>query len=207
MAATVSSSPFRVPTGPATASIEVKKSRFLAEAFPVSSQEEARAILKAQKGKYPDARHVVHAFAVGETGGILGCSDDGEPSGTAGRPVLEVLKGSRLTNSLVTVTRWFGGTLLGTGGLVKAYTEAAKAVLAATESVELVQMKTFTVPLSYELYERVKRLLETLGAELTGERFETTVVLEGRIRAELADTLSAAVTELTSGRCAVLFGD
>ena len=77
-----------VPSRPASFSLEVKKSRFLAEVFPVSSQEEARALIKSQKERYADARHVVHAFAVGESGGILGCSDDGEPSGTAGRPVI-----------------------------------------------------------------------------------------------------------------------
>lgn len=196
-----------VPAGPAEAEIEIKRSRFLAELVPVSSQEEARAFLKSQKEKYADAAHVVHAFAVGKTGGTLGCSDDGEPSGTAGRPVLEVLKGSALTNVMLTVTRWFGGTLLGTGGLVKAYTESAKAVLEATEAVELVETRLFTVELGYELYERAKRLLEGLGAEVLDERFGTGIDLEGLIRLDLAERLSADITELSAGKCAVIFQD
>ena len=113
----------------ASAELEIKKSRFLAEAFPVSSQSEARNLLKAQKERYDDATHVVHGLVLGNAAEILGMSDDGEPAGTAGRPVLDVVKGRGCTNILVTVTRWFGGTLLGTGGLVKAYGDSAKAVL------------------------------------------------------------------------------
>ncbi len=105
--------------------IFIKNSRFLAEAFPVNSQQEARDCLKEQKLKYKEATHVVHAFVVGEQGEVLGCSDDGEPSGTAGKPALAVLKGAGITNLIITITRWFGGTLLGTGGLVKAYGDSA----------------------------------------------------------------------------------
>ncbi len=195
----------RIPAGPASAEIEAKRSRFLAETFPVSTQEEARALLKAQKEKYADANHVVHAFAVGKTAGTLGCSDDGEPSGTAGRPVLEVLKGSGLTDVMVTVTRWFGGTLLGTGGLVKAYTEAAKAVLAATESEELVERRTFSVEVGYELYERAKRAMLALGAEIGEERFGTGVTVGGRIRSDDADALEREITELSAGRHGVVW--
>ena len=107
----------------------IKGSRFISEIFPVTTQNEARELLKAQKTKYFDATHVVHAFIIGDTAGIMGMSDDGEPSGTAGRPVLDVLKGSGITNIMLTVTRYFGGTLLGTGGLMVAYREAAKAAL------------------------------------------------------------------------------
>ena len=98
----------------ASAELEIKKSRFLAEVFPVLSQAEARSLLKQQKEKYEDATHVVHGFVLGPAAEILGMSDDGEPAGTAGRPVLDVLKGRNCTNILLTVTRWFGGTLLGT---------------------------------------------------------------------------------------------
>ena len=113
----------------------VKGSRFLSELFPCESQAMAKDIIKAQKAKYPDATHVVHAFVLGLSSEILGMSDDGEPSGTAGRPALDVLKGYGCTNVLLTITRWFGGTLLGTGGLVKAYGDGAKQVLhAATDA-------------------------------------------------------------------------
>ena len=96
----------------------IKHSRFIAEVFPVENQAAARELLKEQKQKYFDSTHVVHAFVIGKNAEILGMSDDGEPSGTAGRPVLDVLKGSGCTNIILTVTRYFGGTLLGTGGLV-----------------------------------------------------------------------------------------
>lgn len=94
--------------------------------FPVETQAQAREKLHEVKQKYFDATHVVHAFSVGLKSETFGMSDDGEPSGTAGRPVLDVLKGSGITNILLTVTRYFGGTLLGTGGLVHAYSESAK---------------------------------------------------------------------------------
>jgi uncharacterized YigZ family protein len=192
---------------PGAAEIRAKNSRFLAEAFPVAAQEDARAILKAQKERYPDASHVVHAFVIGPTGGILGCSDDGEPSGTAGRPALEVLKGSGITNVIVTVTRWFGGTLLGTGGLVSAYGDAVKAVLAAAKAEELVPMRGFSLEVPYELHERARRLLAELGAEVTREEFAVAVSLAGRVRAADAETLAARVTELSSGRVSVALSE
>ena len=111
------------------AELMIKGSRFLAELTPVESHAEARETLKAFKQKYADATHVCHAFVAGLGREIMGMSDDGEPSGTAGRPMLDVVKGRNVTNLLLTVTRWFGGTLLGTGGLVKAYGDSAKLVL------------------------------------------------------------------------------
>ena len=115
----------------------IKGSRFLSELFPCESQTQARDLVKAQKTKYPDATHVVHAFVIGPAAEILGMSDDGEPSGTAGRPSLDVLKGFGCTNTLVTITRWFGGTLLGTGGLVKAYSGGVKQVIQKADSLSL----------------------------------------------------------------------
>jgi uncharacterized YigZ family protein len=190
----------RIIVSGASAELDVKNSRFLAEAFPVQAQDEARALLKAQKAKYPDANHVVHAFVIGPTGGILGCSDDGEPSGTAGRPALDVLKGSDLTNILVTVTRWFGGTLLGTGGLVKAYSEATKAVLAAVASRPLVAMRSFTLDVPYELYELAKREMAARAVEVTREEFGTDVSIAGKIEASAAESFCLRITDLSSGR-------
>ena len=101
-----------------------KKSRFIATLAPVSTEEEALAFIETVRKKYYDARHNCFAFILGENGSMERCSDDGEPSGTAGRPMLEVLRGAGLTNVAAVVTRYFGGTLLGTGGLVRAYTQA-----------------------------------------------------------------------------------
>ena len=123
--------------------IVIKHSRFIAEVFPVQTQTQARELLKEQKQKYFDSTHVVHAFVIGKNCEVLGMSDDGEPSGTAGRPVLDVLKGSGCTNIMLTVTRYFGGTLLGTGGLVKAYSDSAKAVLEITKFEPLIEKTEF----------------------------------------------------------------
>ena len=103
-----------------------KKSRFIATIEPVSTEEEAAAFIELTKKKYWDARHNCTAMIIGRHGEITRCSDDGEPSGTAGRPMLEVLTGEGLHNIVVVVTRYFGGTLLGTGGLVRAYSQAVK---------------------------------------------------------------------------------
>ena len=140
----------------ASARLSVKNSEFLAEIFPVSTQNEARSLLKSVKQKQYDASHVVHAFVLGSSGGILGSSDDGEPSGTAGKPALTVLKNSGLTNVLLTVTRRFGGTLLGTGGLVKAYTDSAKTVLAEAKTEEFIPKPAFTALCSYPKYGQIK---------------------------------------------------
>lgn len=112
-----------------------KKSRFIAQVFPVETEEEAAGIIEETKKKYWDARHNCYAFVLGAGGEISRCSDDGEPSGTAGRPILEVITGRGLRNVLVIVTRYFGGTLLGTGGLVRAYSAATQAGIDASQVI------------------------------------------------------------------------
>lgn len=168
--------------------IVVKNSRFIAQAFPCQSQDEARKILKAQKEKYFDARHVVHAFVLGESSGIFGASDDGEPSGTAGRPALDVLKGSDFTNILVTITRYFGGTLLGTGGLVKAYGGAVKSVLEEAEKIgaaeEFVRRKNFSFECPYSSHKNLKRVLQDFSICDLREEFSDAVRVSGKIAEE-----------------------
>ena len=109
-----------------------KKSRFIATVIPAESEEEALAFIEAMKKKYWNATHNCSAYVIGEKGQLKRCSDDGEPSGTAGRPMLEVLEGEGIRNVAVVVTRYFGGTLLGTGGLVRAYSASVKAGLASS---------------------------------------------------------------------------
>lgn len=165
----------------ASASLSVKNSDFLAEIFPITAQTEARNLLKRVKQKRYDASHVVHAFVLGSSGGILGSSDDGEPSGTAGKPVLTVLKNSGLTNVLLTVTRWFGGILLGTGGLVRAYTDSAKAVLAAAKTEEFIPKIAFTVFCSYPKYGQIKNRFAEFSAEVKRVDFKEEVKIEGQL--------------------------
>src|SRR5690554_2814069 len=114
----------RIPISPASAEIEIKRSRFIAIVEPVTDTETMKTLISATRAQHPQANHVVHAAIMGEQGSQFSYSDDHEPKNTAGRPVLEILKGSDITNILLMVVRYFGGTLLGTGGLVKAYGNA-----------------------------------------------------------------------------------
>lgn len=180
----------------------VRKSRFLAEATPIDSPEAARELWRERKRAYTDCNHVVFAFICGPQGGVMGCSDDGEPSGTAGRPALEVLKGSGITNVLLTVTRWFGGIKLGTGGLVRAYTESAQLALADPPVVELVPLTRFTLSLSYLHYEGIRRRFPEFAAEITGEEFAADVTLSGVIPSANYDAFSVMVRDFTAGASA-----
>ena len=177
-----------------------KNSRFLGEAFPVESAEDAKAKWQYRKQNYDNGGHIVYAFAVGPQQNILGCSDDGEPSGTAGRPVLAVLKGSGITNFMITVARWFGGTKLGTGGLVHAYTEAAQAALEEVETVELVEMSRVGFIVSYPLYESVKRKLAEFGFAVLSEEFGSSISIIGELPAVNAEALKKTLVELSNGR-------
>ena len=181
------------------AELIVRKSRFLAEATPVASPEAARDLQRERKHVYAGCNHVVFAFICGPRGGVMGCSDDGEPSGTAGRPVMEVLKGSGITNVLPTVTRWFGGTLLGTGGLVRAYTESAQLALADAPTAELVPLTHFTLALTYLQYETVRRRLAEFAVAVTGEEFSAGVTLSGELPSTNFAAFSATVRDLTNG--------
>ena len=195
MKALVSASPF---------TLIVKNSRFIAELLTADSAEVARTLLTTQREKYPDASHVVHALAVGPTAGVLGCSDDGEPAGTAGRPVLEVLKGSGITDVLLTVTRWFGGTKLGTGGLVKAYGDAAKGVLATAVTREIVDMAQFAFTLPYPILEAGKRLLRDNAFVIQTETYTADGdAIQGELPAIQGDTLMRLLADLSRGQIVV----
>ncbi len=183
-----------------TVEIVVKKSRFIAIARTCTSPAQVKSLVDETRSKYEGATHVVHAAVMGNQ---FSFSDDHEPKNTAGRPVFEVVKGSGITNIIVLVVRYFGGTLLGTGGLVKAYGDSAKAVLDGIETEELVQKTRFSMEIGYELYESMKRLLASLDAVVDKEDFGTTVVLGGSVPADVLDKLRACVADMTNGRCKV----
>ena len=185
-----------------SAELVVRKSRFLSEATPVASPEEARAIWRERKSTYTNGGHIVFAFICGPQGGLMGCSDDGEPSGTAGRPVLEVLKGSGITNVLLTVARWYGGIKLGTGGLVRAYTESAQLALAEAPTTELVPLTRFRLALPYLHYENVRRRLPEFAAEITSEEFAAEVTLTGVMPSANFAAFSGMIRDLTGGAAA-----
>ena len=182
----------------------IKGSRFLSELFPCNSQAQARELVKTQKTKYADATHVVHAFIIGPSGEVMGMSDDGEPSGTAGRPSLDVLKGRKCTNTLLTITRWFGGTLLGTGGLVKAYGNGAKQVLSAADQAglfeELVEKSSFSFSCPYELYKTLKKIMESFHISDLQEEFETEIMISGNIHTSEKKVFAERILDNSNGK-------
>ncbi|MCR4631146.1 MAG: YigZ family protein [Treponema sp.] len=185
----------------------IKGSRFLSELFPCNSQAQARELVKTQKTKYADATHVVHAFIIGPSGEVMGMSDDGEPSGTAGRPALDVLRGRKCTNTLLTITRWFGGTLLGTGGLVKAYGNGTKGVLATADQAglfeELVAKKSFTFTSDYSLYKLIKNNMELFHISNLTEDFGTEITIKGEIYEDEFQIFSGKLKDLSNGKISI----
>lgn len=190
----------RVPKAYARGEETVRGSRFLSEVFLISSQSEVRERIKSQKRKYADSTHVCHAFICGRNAEIMGMSDDGEPSGTAGRPMLDVLKGSGSTNILVTVTRWFGGTLLGTGGLVHAYGNAVRNVLSQCEFEELVEKSDFSISCDYQQYRVIRKILDDFSISGMSEDFGEMILVRGKIPEADIGRLREIVFDSTKGK-------
>jgi len=189
-----------VPGHEAASEIQIKKSRFIGLVYPVETDREVKSLLKKLRGEHPGSNHIVWSYILGDSGTLYGLSDDGEPHGTAGRPVLEVLKGSGLTYIALFVIRYFGGIKLGTGGLVSAYTEAAQEVLALVEQKEKVDYAGFTLTCSYSLYEKTKELLQNREIVDLEEKFTDEVELRGRIPKVHIPCCSDEIRELSNGR-------
>lgn len=180
-----------------------KKSRFIATVEPVKSEEEAAAFIDKMKKKYWDASHNCSAFVVGGANAVTRCSDDGEPSGTAGRPMLEVLLGEGLINVAVVVTRYFGGTLLGTGGLVRAYSQAVKTGLAGCRLGVLRAGVRVAVETDYNGVGRILHLLGCRGIEPESSAYTERVRFVLLFPAEWKEALVKELTEATAGRAVV----
>lgn len=154
-----------------------KKSRFIATIQPVTTEEEAAAFIEATKKKYWDARHNCTAMVIGRNSELTRCSDDGEPSGTAGRPMLEVLTGEELHDVAVVVTRYFGGTLLGTGGLVRAYSQAVKEGLKNCEIGTLRDGRKLKISMPYTELGRVQNLCKNAGQSIDDIVYQENVIV------------------------------
>lgn len=191
------------PDGECERQTVVRRSRFIARACGASSVEEAKLTVAAQREGHPGCDHVAYAYLLGPRGEIFGMSDDHEPKGTAGRPILDVLKGSGITNILVTVVRYFGGTKLGTGGLVHAYSQAAQSALAELRTKELAVQVAFSLTVGYDRYEAVRRIVVEIGGRVEREGFAERVAIEGTVPADAAERLAFQVSELTSGASSV----
>lgn len=195
--------PYKIICEPGYGEYEEKKSRFLASAAPVTSEEEAAAFIGAVRKKYYDARHHCYAFVIGRNREITRCSDDGEPAGTAGKPILETLLGTEAVNGIVVVTRYFGGTLLGTGGLVRAYTRASRDALANAKTAFMRYGTEMTVGIGYADVGTVQHLLETLKTTISASRYTDKVEFDIRIPTEQEKKIRDAITEATAGRAGI----
>ncbi|MCR5657226.1 MAG: YigZ family protein [Butyrivibrio sp.] len=191
---------YRVVLKEGTGEIVEKKSRFIANVFSVDSVQAAEEKIAEIQKKYWDARHNCYAFVIGSDFGTTRCSDNGEPSGTAGKPILEVIKGQGITNILVIVTRYFGGTLLGTGGLVRAYTQSAQAGIEASEIGEMVYGKKLRLDADYNLVGNVQYYLRNEGIELENEVYTDRVSYDITVKMEDADRIVKGLTEKTDGK-------
>lgn len=183
-----------------------KKSRFLAIAAPTESEEEAAGFIESVRKKYWDARHHCYAYIIGEKAQLKRISDDGEPAGTAGKPILELLEGNSLTNTIIVVTRYFGGTLLGTGGLARAYSSAARAALVASEIITRIPGQSLHIAADYTALGKIQYLLASHGIKTLDTIYTDSVELEILSPQEEVQTLIAALTEATNAKVRIQKG-
>ena len=177
----------------------INKSRFIGYGCPCETEEEALAFLARIRQKHKDATHNCYAYIIGLNSGIMRYSDDGEPGGTAGMPIIEVMKARGVVNCAVVVTRYFGGILLGTGGLVRAYTAAASGALQSAELVSMRLVVDCKVRVSYAQFEQAQRIIAAAETRLDEPIFDDAVTLCWRMPAGREEALRTALNELTRG--------
>lgn len=181
-----------------------KKSRFIGYTASVQTEDEAAAFIEGIRKKHYDARHCCYAYSIGlDNQPLLRFSDDGEPQGTAGKPILEVVQGSGVRNICIAVVRYFGGTLLGTGGLVRAYTDAAKAGLEASVIRQRRRLVEAELSAEYPDLGRLQYLIGNADAEVTDTVYTERVLVKVRVYAPVYDRFVKTVTEATAGRVCV----
>ena len=188
---------YYIPTQAGEAELVEKRSRFIGHVWRVESEEEARARIEEMKKRYYDARHNCWCYLLRE--GPVRYSDDGEPQGTAGQPMLNVFQREEVTNVCCVVTRYFGGVLLGAGGLVRAYTQSAKDALDAAGISVVRRWVEVTVPCPYSFFERVRLEVEALGGVLGETEYAADVTVHALLPEGAVEAFSARVTELTAG--------
>lgn len=191
---------YYIPTGPSEAELVEKRSRFIGQIRPVETEEEARAFLESVKRKHHDARHNCWCYRLRE-GGVERYSDDGEPQGTAGQPMLGVFQKEGVTNVCCVVTRYFGGVLLGAGGLVRAYTQAAKLALDEAGISVVRRWVEVEVACPYNLFERVKNEAAAQDGVLGEVAYTDRVAVRLLLPEERVAAFSARMVELSAGAC------
>jgi len=192
---------YLIPADEAHVELQIKNSRFISRAVYTPTVEAARAFIERVKKESGGFSHAVYAFAVGHGATVThGMSDAGEPSGTAGRPALAVVMGSGLGDVTVVIVRYFGGTKLGTGGLVKAYTESAQLVLAELPTEMKVERKQVQVVIPYSFYEQFKRLVNIHNGQIDKEEFAVKITLQLTFTVTNIADFTAALSEATAGQ-------
>jgi len=181
---------------------EDRKSIFIGEALPVSAEADAIAFIEKVKKTYPDARHHVYAYVLRENS-TMRFSDDHEPQGTAGMPVLDVIRKNGCTDTVIVVTRYFGGTLLGTGGLVRAYTSAALGALTNAKIIRYDIYATVEITVGYSDFQKLTPLFDRYGFRTDDTLYEDNVRITGSLLKPTLDSFVTAITEATSGRAAL----
>ena len=181
---------------------EDRKSIFIGEAMPVETEQEALSFIESVKKHYPDARHHVYAYVLRENS-IMRFTDDREPQGTAGMPVLDIIRKNGLTDTVVVVTRYFGGTLLGTGGLVRAYSAAAIGAIEAAEIITYDIYVTLNIETTYSDYQKFSPIFAEAGYRSEDIRYTDKVILTGSVRKVNLDSLVDKIVQTTSGRAKI----
>lgn len=189
---------YYIPTASAEAELVEKRSRFIGQVKPVETEEEARAFVEQVKKKHYDARHNCWCYRLRD-GGVERYSDDGEPQGTAGQPMLNVFQREEVTNVVCVVTRYFGGVLLGAGGLVRAYTQSAKDALDAAGISVVRRWVEAAVPCPYSFFDRVRLEVEAHGGVLGETEYAADVTVHALLPEGQVEAFSARMTELTAG--------
>lgn len=193
--------PYLIPANKHRIQTEVARSRFIATVAHAPTVEDAKGFLAQVRAEMPDASHHVYAFRVGYGSSVTeGMSDDGEPSGTAGPPVLSVLRGSEIGDIVIVVTRYFGGTKLGTGGLVRAYSEAAHIALNSLTTELKVEKRLLGIELPYNLFEQTKRLITAHNGVIDDEDFAGEVMIMATFPLVDIPAFTTELAELSAGR-------
>lgn len=182
-----------------SAELKIKSSQFLATAYHIEETEQANEILKEIRSKHYDANHHCFAYKISFDGSNFRYSDDGEPNGTAGKPIFFMISKFELTNILVVVTRYFGGTKLGVGGLVRAYSDSAELVLSQVEKIKIFRTNTFRLTCNYDELSIVKRFLEAESIEIK-EEYTDIITLEAKVLLSKTDGFSEKLFNITSGK-------
>ena len=196
----MSTAPYNTLRREADDEVIINKSRFIGYACPCETEADALSFLQKIRTKHKDASHNCYAYVIGRNAGIMRYSDDGEPGGTAGLPMMEVLKAQGVVNCCVVVTRYFGGVLLGAGGLVRAYTQGAVIALKAAQVVTMEPSQKHICEVAYPLWDKVQHAMKSLPLQVVGSEFTTAVTFTILVREKDADMVLSELTRVTDGR-------